>query len=120
VTNALTTTPLCSSIEVGAVWYKQRVEVNSFEVTFTVRISNLSHSSGHADGFAFVVQNHRGTPPLNWCDVYVLSNLCLSSVNAFGAGDGGIGYGTIPDYDDLGVRKSVAVEFDTFRVRCQL
>jgi hypothetical protein len=96
------------------------VEVNSFEVTFTVRISNLSHSSGHADGFAFVVQNHRGTPPLNWCDVYVLSNLCLSSVNAFGAGDGGIGYGTIPDYDDLGVRKSVAVEFDTFTVRCQL
>lgn len=86
-------------IEVGAVWYKQRVEVNSFEVSFTVRISNLSHSSGHADGFAFVVQNHR--------------------VNAFGAGDGGVGYGTTPDYDDLGVRKSVAVEFDTFS-RCQL
>lgn len=82
-------------IEVGAVWYKTRTQLDSFNVTFTVAMSNLSHTGvGNPDGFALVVQNHRP--------------------NAFGAGGGGIGYGATPDYEDLGVRKSVAVEFDTY------
>jgi hypothetical protein len=82
-------------IEVGAVWFKRRAHLESFNVTFTIRMSNLSHTGvGNPDGFALVVQNHRP--------------------NSFGAGAGGIGYGTTPDYDDLGVRRSVAVEFDTY------
>lgn len=82
-------------IEVGAVWYKRRTHLESFNVTFTVRMSNLSHTGvGNPDGFALVVQNHRA--------------------NAFGAGAGGIGYGATPDYEDLGVRRSVAIEFDTY------
>jgi hypothetical protein len=49
-------------IEVGAVWYKRRAHLESFNVTFTVRMSNLSHTGvGNPDGFALVVQNHRGT-----------------------------------------------------------
>jgi hypothetical protein len=82
-------------IEVGAVWYKTRAHLESFNVTFTIRMSNLSHTGvGNPDGFALVVQNHRP--------------------NSFGAGAGGIGYGATPDFDDLGVRKSVAIEFDTY------
>lgn len=82
-------------IEVGAVWYKHRVQLDSFNITFTVSMSNNSYTSGgNPDGFALVVQNYRA--------------------NAFGAGGGGIGYGATPDYEDLGVRKSVAIEFDTF------
>jgi hypothetical protein len=49
-------------IEVGVVYYKQRVKLEHFNVTFTVRMSNLSRESmGNPDGFAFVVQNSRGT-----------------------------------------------------------
>lgn len=81
-------------MEVGSVWYKRRAQLESFNSTFTIRMSNLSHTGvGNPDGFAFVVQNHR--------------------VNAFGIGAGGIGYGTTPDFDDFGIRRSVAVEFDT-------
>jgi len=83
-----------SRVETAAVWYKQKVRVNSFTTTFTMRISNNSAEAlGNKDGLAFVIQTQRGT--------------------VVGPGEGGIGYG---DTNDLfgGIRKSIAIEFDTY------
>jgi hypothetical protein len=117
--------PAAHRIEVGVVYYKQRVKLEQFNTTFTVRMSNLSRESmGNPDGFAFVVQNSRGILLSFFCsnsehgrrpDHYPWSSPAPG--NAFGSGAGGLGYGATPDYDDLGVRRSVAVEFDTFMVR---
>ena len=108
-------------IEVGAVWYKRRAHLESFNVTFTVRMSNLSHTGvGNPDGFALVVQNHRRTlfagcgTFSKMCEMRLISRF---TANTFGAGAGGVGYGATSEYEDLGVRRSVAIEFDTHMVR---
>lgn len=83
-------------------------------------MSNLSHTGvGNPDGYAFVVQNYRSAPPILCGQFPPLSFtffFFLCQDNAFGAGAGGLGYGSTPDYYDLGIKSSVAIEFDTYKV----
>jgi hypothetical protein len=79
----------------GAAWMtaKQRVS-RGFITTFRFRISPRSTSPDvGSDGLAFVVQDE--------------------SVTAIGSGGGGIGYGTLDAVP--GIRRSLAVEIDTFQ-----
>lgn len=83
-------------VETGAVWFKQRVRLESFVTTFTIRSSNNSFvpGSGNPDGIAFVIQNQH--------------------VPTVGPGEGGLGYGDIGDLAG-GIKHSIAVEFDTYQ-----
>lgn len=72
----------------GAAWLTAQQQVAmGFDTTFHFQMSD-----GIADGFAFVIQNHRPT--------------------ALGPGGGGLGYGGIGHL--IGIPNSIAVEFDTF------
>jgi Legume lectin domain len=84
----------------AAVWNntKHRV-IDGFVSMFTFRIANPQGPTGGADGFAFVIQNSAITSPMG-----------------IGGGGGNIGYGKDTGaMPVLGIMKSLAIEFDTFK-----
>jgi Legume lectin domain len=86
----------------AAIWYKTKHRVtDGFVAMFTFRIVNATGSpNGGADGFTFMIQNSSTSDPLGK-----------------GGPGGNIGYGkdTNPQSPAVGIVKSIAVEFDTYK-----
>ncbi len=78
--------------EAGAVWYNgQQIDVSTIvDTTFNLNVANLNGTG--ADGFAFVFQDE--------------------SANAIGGAGGALGYADNPIRGDVGITRSVAIEFD--------
>jgi hypothetical protein len=101
VTVAGTTAPLPPAVarltdggggEAGSVFTTSRVNVSSFNTTFTFRMHD--GTSPMADGMAFVIQ--------------------ASGPNALGGTGGGLGYGSDHPGGPQGIPNSVAIKFDLF------
>ncbi len=87
--NLLRITLAGSSVNSGAAWYAQPVNVNAFSTDFNFQLLNAK-----ADGFTFVLQN--------------------TGISALGPGGSGLGYGASQPGSGGGIGSSVAVKFDLY------
>lgn len=76
--------------QIGAAWYKDKVDVSEFDTSFKFRFhkDQASPTSSYADGIAFVIQDS------------------ADGTAAIGSGGGNLGY--------QGIERSIAIEFDNF------